>query len=168
MKRLFIVLSATLLLSPLSGSAGSPSNVPAEIKLHRSGEVLKTRSNLSKRIENFAVKNGANPAVAPEIADLIAACKYPRVLAAIAAKESGFTLTAVGKAGEIGAFQVIPAIHGHPGKTWREQAFSSERILKDLVSDSGGKLFVAVRRYNGSGPKAIKYANHVMAMAKSI
>jgi hypothetical protein len=128
----------------------------------------KPRSDLSMRIERFAVAHGAKPEVAPELAELIATCDHPRVLAAIAAKESNFNDRARGKAGEIGMYQVLPRVHGHPGRTWRDQTKTSERLLNELVSDAGGVLQVAVRRYNGSGPKAAHYAKHVMALARSI
>ena len=130
--------------------------------------MLVARSDLSKRIERFAVKNGADPAIAPELAELLSLCEHPRVLAAIAAKESRFDLQARGQCGEVGAFQIIPRHHGYPGRTWPAQTKAAERILNELVSDAGGKLSVAVRRYNGSGVKAARYSVHVLAMAKSI
>ena len=170
MKKLIVVLAAVALLPKLSGSAEFSRHVSAEnIIENRGGQVLlKPRSGLSKRIERFAVAHGAKPEVAPELAELIATCDHPRVLAAIAAKESNFNDRARGKAGEIGMYQVLPRVHGHPGRTWRDQTKTSERLLNELVSDAGGVLQVAVRRYNGSGPKAAHYAKHVMAMARSI
>lgn len=126
------------------------------------------RSSLSRRIERFAVKHGADPAIAPELAELLVACDNPRELAAIAAKESRYKLNARGAAGEVGAFQILPRVHGHPGKTWNSQTKAAERILRELVAGSGGKIEVAVRKYNGSGKKAERYASHVMAMARSI
>jgi len=169
MKQLIIVL-AVVLLPKLSGSAEYSRTVSAENVIeNRGGKVLlRARSGLSKRIEIFAVKHGAKLDIAPELAELISVHEHPRILAAIAAKESGFNLFARGGAGEIGAYQIIPKLHGHPGRTWDSQTKAAERLLNELVSDANGKLETAVRRYNGSGPKSIKYAKHVMSLAKSI
>ena len=90
------------------------------------------------------------------------------MLAAIASKESNFNLRAVGKSGEVGAFQVLPHVWGHPGRTWGSQSKASERILQKLVSKADGKLLPAVRRYNGSGPMAVRYGHHIMKLAYSI
>lgn len=168
--KLLLATGAVMLLPTIPNSAEYTRYVSAEnVVTNRGGEVLlKPRSPLSKRIERFAVKHGADPAIAPQLAELLAACEHPRVLTAIAAKESGFNLRARGSAGEVGAFQIIPRYHGHPGNSWESQTDAAERLLKDLVSDSGGRLEVAVRRYNGAGPKAVKYARHVMEMARSI
>lgn len=165
-----IVLVLCLLFPSICGSADYTRSVSAEsIIENRGGQVLlKSRSGLSKRIERFSIAHGADPKIAPELAELLAACEHPRVLAAVAAKESRFNPNAVGKSGEIGAWQVIPKHWGHPGRSLRSQAKKSEAILKELVDASGGKLEVAVRKYNGSGPKAVRYASHVMSMARSI
>lgn len=170
MKKIIVVLSAALLLPKLSGSAEFTRNVSAENVIeNRAGKVLlKPRSGLSKRIELFAVKHGADPAIAPDLAELLAACEHPRVLAAIAAKESNFRLNARGASGEVGAFQIRPELHGHPGYTWGSQTKSAERLLKELTSDARGRLEPAVKSYNGAGPKAVRYAKHVMLMARSI
>lgn len=170
MKRLIIILASIALLPKLSGSAEFTRHVSADniIENHGGKVFLKARSDLSKRIERFSVQHGADPAIAPELAELIAVCEHPRVLAAIAARESNFNDRAVGGMSEIGMYQVLPQVHGHPGKTWREQTKFSERILRDLVTESRGDLRSAVRKYNGSGAAARKYASHVIGMARSI
>lgn len=170
MKRTLLVLALVALLPKIGGSADFSRTVSADVvEEHRGGQVLlKPRSDLSKRIERFAVKHGADPVVAPELAELLAACEFPRVLAAMAAKESNFNPNAVGNAGEIGAWQVRTEYWGHPGRTLGSQAKKSESILQNLVAESNGKLESAVRRYNGAGPKAVRYAAHVMSMARSI
>jgi hypothetical protein len=167
-RKLFLL--ATFLYPALCSSGEYTRHVSSEkIVENRAGVIVSVkRSSLSKRIERFAVAHGADPEIAPELAELIAVCKHPRVLAAIAAKESNFNDRARGKAGEIGMYQVLPHMHGHPGQTWREQTQSSERILDELVLSAGGRLRVAVRRYNGSGPKAVRYAKHVLVMSRSI
>lgn len=170
MNRLIVIIAAVALLPKLAGSAEYSRTVSAENVIeNRGGKVLLVpRSGLSKRIERFAVTYGAKPDIAPELAELISVHEHPRVLAAIAAKESGFNLSARGSAGEVGAYQIIPKLHGHPGRTWDSQTKAAERLLNELVSDANGKLEPAVRHYNGAGPKAVKYAKHVLALAKSI
>lgn len=170
MKRTLLVLALVALLPKICSSGVYSRHVtPESVVENRAGVTVSVeRSSLSKRIERFAVKHGADPGIAPELAELLAACEHPRVLAAIAAKESNFRLHAKGKAGEVGAFQIRPEYHGHPGSTWGSQSKAAERLLKELVEASGGKLSSAVRKYNGAGPKAVRYASHVMAMAYSI
>lgn len=170
MKRLIVIIAAIALLPKLAGSAEYSRTVSAENVIeNRGGKVLLVpRSGLSKRIERFAVIHGANPTIAPQIAELLATCEHPRVLAAIAARESNFNENAIGSKHEIGMFQVLPSVHGHPGKTWADQTKTSERILHDLISESDGDLRTGVRKYNGSGAAARKYASHVMRMARSI
>ena len=170
MKKTLLVLAMVALLPKICSSGVYTKHVtPESIIENRAGVISSVkRSSLSRRIETFAVKHGADPKIAPELAELLAACEHPRVLAAVAAKESRFNPNAVGKSGEIGAWQVIPKHWGHPGRSLRSQAKKSEAILKELVDASGGKLEVAVRKYNGSGPKAVRYASHVMSMARSI
>lgn len=170
MKRTLLVLALVALLPKICSSGEYTKHVlPETIVENRAGVVSSVkRSSLSRRIEKFAVAHGADPAVAPELAELLAACEHPRVLAAMGAKESGFNPKAVGKAGEVGAWQVIPKHWGHPGRSLSSQAKHSEAILQELVAASKGRLEAAVRKYNGSGPKAVRYAAHVMAMARSI
>lgn len=159
MKKYIVLIAFILLLPALSEAA-----------VHSTKRVRSARpqSTLVDRIAVFIRKHGRDPVVARQLAELLAACEHPRVMAAIAAKESNFNIAARGTHGEVGAFQVIPRLHGHPGHTWRSQSKKTDDILRDLVSKSGGRLTVALRRYNGAGPAASRYADHVMAMARSI
>lgn len=170
MKRTLLVLAMVAVLPKICSSGVYSKHVTPESVIENRAGVISSvkRSSLSRRIESFAVKHGADPALAPELAELLAACEHPRVLAAMGAKESGFNPEAVGRAGEVGAWQVIPKHWGHPGRSLSSQAKKSEEILRELVEASNGKLEQAVRKYNGSGPKAVRYAAHVMAMARSI
>ena len=170
MKKTLLVLALVALLPKICSSGVYTRHVTSEsVVENRAGVTVSVeRSSLSKRIERFAVKHGADPEIAPELAELLAACEHPRVLAAIAAKESNFRLNARGAAGEIGAFQIRPELHGHPGHTWGEQSRSAERLVRSLVAKTGGRLEPAVRSYNGAGRKAERYAKHVMVLARSI
>jgi hypothetical protein len=50
-------------------------------------------------------------------------------------------------------------------KLWRDFDACLDRLLRELrdkLQAAGGNLRDAVRRYNGSGPKAEQYADHVM------
>jgi hypothetical protein len=165
-----IILLVTFLYPAICGSGEYTRHVSSENVIENRAGVIASvkRSSLSKRIEKFAVAHGADPVLAPELAELISVYEHPRVLAAIAAKESGFKLDARGSAGEVGAYQIIPKLHGHPGRTWGSQTEAAERLLNELISDAHGKLEPAVRQYNGSGPKAVRYARHVLSMARSI
>lgn len=165
---MIVVLAAVMLLPNLCGSAEYTRNVSAENVIeNRAGQVLLTpRSGLSKRIENFIRKYRKNDAAV--WAEVIAACEHPRVLAAIAARESQFDERAIGRLGEIGAYQQRPEIHGHPGVSILEQTQSAEKLLSELVAESHGKLYQAVRAYNGAGPRAEQYAASVLAVARSI
>ena len=170
MRKTLLIL-ALVALSPQLCSSGEYTRrvLPETVEENRAGVTSSVkRSSLSRRIEAFAVKHGADPAIAPELAELLASYEHPRVLAAIAAKESNFRLNARGKAGEVGAFQIIPKYHGHPGKTWSSQTKAADRLLRELVSDARGRLEPAVIRYNGAGPRAERYAAHVLSLARSI
>lgn len=170
MKRTLLVLAIAALLPKIcSSGVYSRQITPDSVVENRAGVITSTaRTSLSKRIEGFAVKHGADPDLAPELAELLAVCEYPRVLTAIASKESRFNPDAIGSAGEIGAWQVREKFWGHPGETLAEQAKASEAILRDLVDASGGQLKPAIRRYNGSGKQAERYAEHVLKMALEI
>ena len=95
----------------------------------------------------------------------------PRVLATTVYRESDCNARALGSSGEIGLAQIHP-------KVWAEalieagvirrtkdlwQPFTNLRasayILARLSDDAGGNLRGTFRRYNGSGPKARKYAH---------
>ena len=75
--------------------------------------------------------------------------------------ESNLNTRAVGKAGEKGAWQVREKYWGKVPKTFKGQADQAEDILNELLETSNGDLRVALRKYNGSGTKAHRYANQV-------
>lgn len=69
-------------------------------------------------------------------------------------------------------FQVIPSQWGHPGNTPRSQAKKTEAILRELISSSGGKLHVALAKYNAGsnwrGRKGQQYASAVLALVRKV
>lgn len=72
---------------------------------------------------------------------------------------------AVGRAGEQGGWQVQPKIWGKVPKDLRGQQRQNERIMDELLLVSSGSLYGALRRYNGKGEAAHRYAERVMCAA---
>ena len=75
--------------------------------------------------------------------------------------ESNMNRNARGKKGEKGAWQVREKYWGKVPKHLLGQAQQSERILNELLAESNNNLHTALRKYNGRGAKAVKYANQV-------
>jgi len=97
------------------------------------------------------------------------------LLAAVMTKESTCRPDAIGDAGEIGLTQVHPRVWT---RQLRKQGFiesegdlfdpetnlrCSAHILGGHLKRSDGNVWQALRRYNGAGPKARKYADRVFA-----
>lgn len=122
---------------------------------------------MSQRIERFALAHGCDPDLAPELADLLAECEYPRVMAAIACRESRFDTAAIGSVGERGMYQVRPDVWGDPGQSLKSQTDKAEAVLLALIKKHGG-LSRAIARYNGDGRKAMEYRDDVLQLARSI
>lgn len=81
---------------------------------------------------------------------------FPQVSMSIGQVESGMKITAVGKAGERGAFQVREKYWGKVPKTLKGQMEQHNDILLDLVNEHG-TLPKAIKAYNGKGSKAKRY-----------
>lgn len=79
--------------------------------------------------------------------------------------ESNMNRKAVGKAGEKGAFQVKECEWGKVPKDLKGQALQNERILNELLKESSNDLYTAIRKYNGRGWRAARYASKVRRMA---
>ena len=75
--------------------------------------------------------------------------------------ESGMNQYAVGKSGEKGAWQVLEKHWGKVPKKLHEQAKQSEKIINELLAESRNDLYTAIIKYNGSGNKAVRYAQIV-------
>lgn len=169
-----VVISAAI----AAGLAGSPQicapadysrEVGSRYVVEARGEwtAFVARDTMVVRIERFAVANGCDPSLAPELAELLAECKYPRVMAAIAWRESRFNPKARGAVGERGMYQVRPEVWGDPGRSVHSQTEKTEKVLLALIDEHGG-LSRAVERYNGSGTAAKRYREQVLATARSI
>ena len=98
--------------------------------------------------------------------------KNPKLMASVAIVESDGTPWAKGKAGERGAWQVIPKEHGQVSSNVNEQALQAERILDELrVADSGRGLRRALAQYNGGTKpraKSYRYADRVLKIRKTL
>lgn len=138
------------------------------VKYENKHKIINQRTELSKRIETFARNNGADEDMAAEMAELLSTLENGKVLAAIAAKESGFNVRAKGKVGEIGAYQVRPQFWGHPGETFKSQTEKTNQILEELLSTCNGNLESALEKYNGRGEKSKRYASSVLALVSKI
>lgn len=166
-----VVIALLVMLMPSVCGSGEHSGTvrPFTVVESRAGQVInRHRSVMSRRLEKFALKNGADAARASEIAELLGKMRYGTVLAAIAAHESRFDCGAIGKAGELGAYQIRPEFWGNPGNSFRSQTEKAVSILEQLLASSGGNLRVALERYNGTGDVSKKYASRVLQLATSI
>ena len=169
MKKLFFVIA--LLVPMQCGSAEYSRSVLPEVVIENKGGAVtsRARTGLSLRIERFVRKNGVSDDLAPELAELLSICKYPRVLSSIPVREKTyFDPGAIGAVGEIGAFQIRPEFWGHPGHDIFSQTLKAQDVLEQLVKESNGSLSTAIRKYNGSGAQAEKYCRDVLRLARSI
>lgn len=136
-------------------------------------EHVKTVSTLPRsltaseaQLAEFYARQGSPAAI--EMAQATVQAKRPRLMAAVAAVESNGSPLARGRAGERGAWQVIPAIHGAVPVDAAGQMDQSERILEDLLIENGGSVKKAVAAYNGSGARADAYSRRVLAMLEEV
>lgn len=115
----------------------------------------------------------ASGSTQPEVmAKAVLATKKPRLMAAIAIKESNGNPGAIGDNGASkGAFQVQSKHWGVVPNDAIKQALQSERILEELSRASRGRLRCTLAMYNG-GPnppaKSYRYADSVIKIARSL
>jgi soluble lytic murein transglycosylase-like protein len=83
----------------------------------------------------------------------------PRLVAAVARRESAFDENAVSNAGACGVMQLMPATARYLGVTnvfdARENIFGGARYLRTLLDTFGGDLDLALAAYN-AGPGAVE------------
>lgn len=86
----------------------------------------------------------------------------PHICIAQGLVESGMNKYAVGDRGESkGAFQVQAKHWGKVPRGLLAQANQNERILEELLQESGQDYSTAISRYNGAGKPARQYAKEV-------
>jgi hypothetical protein len=104
------------------------------------------------------------------ISEVIARSKYPYIIAAIKLTESGLCGPYVrGDNGKSrGLYQIQPQHWSfYRGQTAETQTISCVMVLEELGIERS-RLFDVIRRYNGSGPAAHRYAKRVMVLAGRI
>ena len=90
----------------------------------------------------------------------------PALLLAVVGVESSWRPWALGNVGEVGLCQVRPELHGFSTAELIDpeaNVAAAARILQACLARSDGDLKGAVRRYNGAGPAAERYAAKVLA-----
>lgn len=136
-----------------------------------SATVYKThyRPEEVKMIQVFKKHGSTHP---EEMAVAVTKTKNPKLMAAIAIKESNGRPRAVGDSGASkGAWQVQEKHWAKVPPTATEQALQAEKILEELVASSRGRLLQALSRYNSGKPNSRigkRYAKNVIAIQKSI
>ncbi|CAH2031382.1 lytic transglycosylase domain-containing protein [Trichlorobacter ammonificans] len=169
--KIIVLVGACLALPSLCGSGEYSWEIRRDTVVETRGgrREIRPRSLLSQRIESFVRRHGAAAgSKAAQMAELLSRHRHGTVLAAIAARESGFDIQARGRAGEVGAYQVRPNIWGDPGETFGTQTEKAGSILRELLAESNGSLALALERYNGRGQRAKAYASSVLALAAGI
>jgi hypothetical protein len=101
------------------------------------------------------------------IANILSKSKRPYIMAAIAKVESDYRPHIIGDGGDsYGMFQINRRFHKWPNDGLECQLNASERILNPLIVQYG--LTEGIRRYNGRGKDARRYAQRVITIAKEI
>lgn len=107
-----------------------------------------------------------------EIGIAVCKTKNPKLMAAIAIKESFGDTKAIGDNGDSkGAFQVQEKHWSKVPVTATEQALQAEKILEELVASSRGRLRSGLEKYNTGrvGTKAGKrYARDVIRIKRRL
>lgn len=89
----------------------------------------------------------------------------PPLLLALIGIESSWRPWAAGAAGEIGLCQVRPGLHGASAAELIDpeaNIATAARVLRRCLDRAGGDMRGALRRYNGRGPAAERYATKVL------
>jgi soluble lytic murein transglycosylase-like protein len=90
----------------------------------------------------------------------------PALLLAVVGVESSWRPWALGSVGEVGLCQVRPELHGASAADLIDPESNIEvaaRVLRGCLARSRGDVAGALRRYNGTGPAAERYAVKVLA-----
>lgn len=102
------------------------------------------------------------------LADVISKAKKPYLIAAIKLTESGHSGPyIIGDGGDSkGLYQIQPQHHNWWGDSIEKQTAQCESIIYPLIKKYG--MNEGVRRYNGSGWKAVSYSKKVIKLANQI
>ena len=98
--------------------------------------------------------------------EIIYACDYPEVMAAIASVESGFDSNAIGPCNEVSVWQILEWKLGDPTNN-KDGLAAALKVFREKRSESRSNV-EAIRRYNGRGRKAEIYQRKVLNKIKQI
>jgi hypothetical protein len=87
---------------------------------------------------------------------------HPEITISQGMTESKLNQYAGGRNHDKGAFQVIEKYWGKVPDDLRGQVLQNERIMEELLKVTGGDLHAALRKYNGKGRAAKRYADRVI------
>jgi hypothetical protein len=116
------------------------------------------------RLSEFFSKQGSTAPL--EMSKAVAMRKRPRLLAAMAAVESNARPEAIGKAGEVTAWQIKECFWGPVGTTVEEHSLKVEDILEKLIKKNSGNLRAALSAY--SNDSSDKYATKVLKKVSEV
>lgn len=121
-----------------------------------------------KLVASIARRYRVAEAAVERVAGIAARCfpGDPTVLLAVVGVESSWRPWALGSVGEVGLCQVRPDLHGATAAELIDPEANIEaaaRVLRGCLARSGGDIAGALRRYNGAGPAAERYALKVLA-----
>lgn len=123
-----------------------------------------------KHLADFFMRHGSPQPL--EMALAVAKTKNPKLMAAVAVRESNGNPKAVGDGGASkGAWQVQEKHWAKVPTTATEQALQAEKILEELVASSQGRLQSGLEKYNTGrvGTKAGKrYATDVLRLKRRL
>jgi hypothetical protein len=160
---LVVLLVVALIIAGHDFAFNEPVPQPKIEMLKSHGSVLNPRHAALSAF--FASKGSPDP---QRMATAVLGTKRPRLMAAIAVRESGANPKAVGDGGKSrGSFQVQARHWGRVSKDPVEQALQSERILEELLADNKGNLKKALNAYNGDTRRKV-YAQNILNELQNI
>lgn len=168
-KAAMAVLMVMMLPAMFSNSDYVLKNTATHI-IERKGSTVsfKKQKPLVTKLTRFALRHGANNGDAVEFAVALSRTKHPTILARIGARESGFNPKAHGTLDDSGAYQVRESNYGKVPEDIHGQTRQAERAFNDKLKRAKGNVWKAVEFYNGSGPKARSYAQHIKNMKMEV
>jgi len=128
------------------------------------------RTSTGDAVHNWRIRFASDHGVA-DPASLAAAVRHSpmaNLLISVAIEESRGDPTAVGSAGELGAWQVKASDWGTVPQDIRGQACQAERIIRGLLAGTNGNKKIALARYNGGTTppgKSFRYAERILKRA---
>lgn len=163
----FILIIAAVLTATTAGSADYAIISQQDLTIINEGGTITIiqQPPIIGRLANFAARHGSETPL--EIAEILSVCRYPKVMAAIAARESNFNPDAIGKDGEISMFQLLDPPEGLDPEDNQAALDAAIQLLEEKVAATGS-LHKAIRAYNGKGEKSRHYRDDVLKLINEI